>query len=248
MIDDDIDELRALRTRAYGAGGAPLSPEEADRLRALESSAARRQRADTAGSRSADREVPGTRHLADAESTEAGRGSEASAAPPRGSRAPMVAAVVLAGLIPLAAVGGYLAASRLGASGTTDTSATAPLLGRGDTEATYEDRREVVLRAVELDGARPRLLAAVDGTTVWWGTRGEMTCLAVDVRQGGTAYGCDETATVREEGMSLTLQFVRVPQAEQTGAEVLEVTDDDVSTVTFFGNPYTGRFFVHRAD
>lgn len=247
MTEEDADELRTLRTRAYGAGGTPLTPAEADRLRALESVAAPRPRVHLA-------DEPGPRGDRPAGSS-AGAPVPEDGAPPaaapdtvaRGRRAPVLAVVVLAALIPLAAVGGYLGAGVLRDPGQ-DVAADAPLLGRGDTEATYEDRRDVVLRSVEVDGDRVRLLAAVDGTTVWWGIRGDETCLAVDVRQGGTAYGCEETAKVREDGMSLTLQFVRVPQAEQATTEVLDVTDDIVSAVSFVGNPYTGRFVVHRAD
>ena len=235
MNDGDAQELARLRSKAYGALAGGLTAAESSRLAALEE-VARRSRDSAAGG--APRESAGVRD------------PQPRAVPtaPRSAVWQPIALMVLAALVPVAGIGGYLAAGGAGRSESLSEVTAAPLLAAGDTVATFEDRRAIVLRAADWDGQRVTLLGAGEGVTVWWGTRGDETCAAVDLVQAGTSLVCGDTDDVRAEGLSAQTRFFHVTEAEESDSEAVDDAHAVATSVAFIGNPYTGRFIVVRRD
>lgn len=228
MTDQDATELARLRARAYGAGGVPLTTAEMKRLRVLEHSLR-----------------PRDEHRADERGTpDEAPESETPVRPSRGWE--RVAFIALAALLPIAAFGGFLAASLVGGGPPAPAVAGTPLLASGDASSSYEDRRAVVLRSQEWDAGRVELLAGAQGISVWWGTQGENTCVAVDVAQEGTGVACAETDRVRSQGIRIQSEFFHVTEGESAAPGVIDVTDSIAQRTTFIGNPYTGQFLVVR--
>lgn len=233
MNDGDAHELARLRSKAYGALAGGLTAAESSRLAALEE-AARRSRDSRA-----DGEVREPAEDPDSQ-------PRAVRAAPRSAAWQQIALVILAALVPVAGIGGYLSAMEAGRSESLPGVTSAPLLAAGDTVATFEDRRAVVLRAADWDGQRVTLLGAGEGVTVWWGTRGDETCAAVDLVQAGTSLVCGDTDDVRAEGLSAQTRFFHVTEAEESDPEAVDDAHAVATTVAFIGNPYTGRFIVVR--
>ncbi len=231
MTDEDVAELARLRARAYGAGGVPLTAAEMKRLHALEQSLRPR---DGQGVN-----APETLDPPDGPS-----GSPIVARPSSGWE--RVAFIAAAALLPIAAFGGFLAAGVVGGAPQAPAVAGEPLLAHGDAASSYADRRAVVLRSHEWDDGRVELLAGARGISIWWGTQGEDTCVAVDVAQEGTGVACAETDRVRSHGIRVESDFFHVTEGESAAPGVIDVTDGIAQRTTFIGNPYTGQFLVLR--
>ena len=228
MTDEDAAELARLRARAYGAAGAPLTTAEMKRLRKLEQSLRPSGERPAEPRGSADESMP-----TETATRSSSRGWE------------RVALIVAALLVPVAALGGFLAAGVVGAP-PAPAVAGGPLLAPGDASSSYEDRRAVVLRSQEWDAGRVELLAGARGISVWWGTHGDDTCVAVDVAQEGTGVACAETEQVRRQGIRVESEFFHVTEGESVAPGVIDVTDSIAERTTFIGNPYTGQFLVLR--
>lgn len=182
-----MDDLSALRARAYGRGAAPLSAEDAARLAELE----RAQRAPV---------------VADA----VGAAAPVETPPPPGAPLPPArrrSAWLLAGaavlLLVLGVATGYAlsAVQRAPAAAPTPTSTPLSL-----PDGALASRDRVAARQPWDDGSL-RLITWIDGASYWWGTRsdGSLTCLASD--GDDVIVTCLPTDEVRARGMVLTATF-----------------------------------------
>lgn len=234
MDRDDARELAHLRARAYGPDAEGLSPNELVRLKALEgrhSEPLAQEQSPASGS--VDDPAPESA----AEDVSAAEATDNGARQGVGAR---LAVVVLAILIPVAALGGYFLAPRTSPPAAVASSAV-PLLPSGEYESTWNDTRAQVeaLRDWDADIA---LLGASGDVAVWWGVSGTQTCVVVYAGFSGQSQACDATETVREQGLQMTVSR-HILSSDDEGASAEEMQGRE-ETMEFIGNPYTGRFMI----
>ncbi|WP_434811542.1 hypothetical protein [Microbacterium sp. bgisy189] len=259
------NELQALRARAYGPGGAPLTDADVERLARLERSRGGE----------GPRPLPATAN--DATSRDDGS-REPTAPTPAGESAARnrtvtrVALITLAALVPAAALGGYFLGAFVQPQAsdaaptptiTYDTSTSnsegALLQTSGSSGAATAASEDRLLDAQPGWDDAPRLLAATGETVVWAGTkaRGAQTCLAIDVREAGPMIVCGATDEVEENGLSAEFSIAPVVvvsdevESETEGAEteyIVDEADGPWAAVSVFANPYTGVMSISVED
>lgn len=243
MDRDDAHELAQLRERAYGPHARGLSAADLTRLDELEGRLAagpEEGRAQAHAPGDGARPEPPTSSEAPAPPRAAGE----TAARERHIVGARLAMVVLAVLIPIAALGGYFLAPRMPAAAAPVAPAV-PLLLSGEYESTWSDTRAEVETMRDWDGA-VSLLGASGDMAVWWGVSGGDTCVVIYAATAQLSQACDATDEVRERGLQLSVGSYILDSGED------EVAADDASagreiTVQFVGNPYTGRFMLSRS-
>ncbi len=160
------------------------------------------------------------------------------------ARGPRKAALIgLAVVVPLAAVAGFVAGALLAALGEREPAAS--LFHTAASAADHEEARARALDVQAWDHDRVELLGAVDDVTVWWGTVDDQTCVVVVAEPFRRLAGCDDTESVRTDGLRFHGEFFHVPQAEG-GSDTVGEAEGVSTNVTFVGNPYAGQFMVLR--
>lgn len=246
MSHEETHELAALRWRAYGPAAQPLSEDEIVRLRELEGQVVSTQEA------AHDEHVASADSAADADVRETGNttdgaastGADAGDSVPAASRSArsslaIVALVVVAALVPISGLAGYLLAPK----GALEKSApSVPLLSAGDYESMWEDRRAGVQGMRDWD-TPVALLGASGAAAVWWGVEGAQTCVVVEADIGFPFQACDATDVVRAQGLEVAGTRVLIENAEEiiAGSTDLKTTE---AALVFVGNPYTGRYLI----
>ncbi|CAI9388592.1 hypothetical protein [Microbacterium sp. T2.11-28] len=257
MDDVDKDELAALRERAYGSGAEGLSDAEAGRLRALEersrSSALggpRRVESVASPGGAAATSVAPPVPVDEAHTSHAGPDSVQAAplmAPESGAAVSGTAKllfVVAAALIPVAAVGGFLAASAFGEAPAAVTPTALAMADDVDVEL-REQQRAQVTEFQEWDDD-VTFWGAVEDLSLWWGTADGTTCVVVVLDAGGAVPICADSDAARAQGIREEVEFFHV-ESDVPGAEgLIDVTDVPSTRVVFAGNPYTGQFILLR--